>query len=183
MRPQDRPKQKGRDLFTPRHGHWYALTGTLSGTPDVGVPRMCPVSQNYQFCVGQQPKPQICDCFFGYIIRLSEQWRTDSNLVFRPPACTWRSAGEGELLFALIHSGPILPELVEGVNGQVLPVFWRFCPIAKTVGGRQRPSGQAMREKQRDSGANRAGGGQCRAKARLQTGLENNGSQSVSTFS
>jgi hypothetical protein len=71
---------------------------------------------------------------------------------------------------------------VEGGNRQVLPVFWRFCPIAKTVDGRQRPSGQAMREKQRHSGANRAGGGQCRAEARLQTGLENNGSQSVSIF-
>jgi hypothetical protein len=62
------------------------------------------------------------------------------------------------LLFALIHSGPILPELVEGGNRQVLPVFWRFCPIAKTAGGRQRPSGQAMREKQRDSGTNRSQG-------------------------
>jgi hypothetical protein len=38
------------------------------------------------------------------------------------------------LLFALIHCGPILPELMEGLNRQVLPVFWRFCPIAKTVG-------------------------------------------------
>ena len=83
------------------------------------------------------------------------------------------------MLFALIHSGSILPELVEGGNRQVLPVFWRFRPIAKTVGGRQRPSGQAMREKQRNSGASRAGGGQCRAEARLQTGLENNGSQKV----
>jgi len=55
------------------------------------------------------------------------------------------------LLFALIHSGPILPELVESVNRQALPVFWRFCLIAKTVGGRQRPGGQAMPEKQRDS--------------------------------
>jgi hypothetical protein len=35
----------------------------------------------------------------------------------------------------------------------------------------------------RDLGANRAGGGRCRAQARLQTGLVNNGSQSVSTFS
>jgi hypothetical protein len=60
------------------------------------------------------------------------------------------------LLFALIHCGPILPELVEGDNRQVLPVFWQFCPIAKTIGGRQRPSGQAMREKQRDSGAGRS---------------------------
>jgi hypothetical protein len=60
-----------------------------------------------------------------------------------------------------------------------LPVFWRFCIIANTVGGRHRPSGEAMRKKQRDSGANRAGGGQCRAEARLQTSLENNGSQSV----
>ena len=83
------------------------------------------------------------------------------------------------MLFALIHGGPILPELVEGGNRQFLLVVWRFCPIAKTVGGRQRPSGKAMREKQRDSGANRAGGGQCRAEARLQTGLENNGSQSA----
>ena len=38
-----------------------------------------------------------------------------------------------------------------------------------------------MREKYRDSGANRAGGGRCRAQARLQTGLENNGAQSVRT--
>ena len=83
------------------------------------------------------------------------------------------------MLFALIHSAPILPELAEGVNWHVLPVFWRFCPIAKSVGARQRPSGQAMREKQRDSGANRAGGDRCRAQARLQTGLENNGAQSV----
>ena len=83
------------------------------------------------------------------------------------------------MLFALIHSGPILPELVEGGNRQALPVFWRFCTIAKTVGGWQRQSGRTMREKQRDSGANRAGGGQCRAKARLQTGPEHNGPQSV----
>jgi hypothetical protein len=51
--------------------------------------------------------------------------------------------------------------------------------IAKTVGGRPRPSGQAMREKQRDSGSYRNGGGRCRAEARLQTSLENNGSQKV----
>jgi hypothetical protein len=51
--------------------------------------------------------------------------------------------------------------------------------IAKSVGERQRQSGQAMCEKQCDSGANRTGGGQCRAEARLQTGLEKNGSQSV----
>ena len=82
------------------------------------------------------------------------------------------------MLFALIHSDPILPELVKGGNRQALPVFWRFCPIAKAVGGRQRPSGQAMREKQRDSGQS-GRRGQCRAEGRLQTGLENNGSQSV----
>jgi hypothetical protein len=31
--------EKRRDLLTPQSRHWYALTGTLSGTPDVGVPR------------------------------------------------------------------------------------------------------------------------------------------------
>ena len=71
------------------------------------------------------------------------------------PICTCRCAGEGELLFALIHCGHILPDLAEGVNRQVLPSFWRFCPIAKSVGGRQRPSSQARREEKRDSGANR----------------------------
>jgi len=40
---------------------------------------------------------------------------------------------------------PSCQSLAEGGNRQVLPVFWRFCPIAKAVGGRQR-----------DSGANRA---------------------------
>jgi hypothetical protein len=60
-----------------------------------------------------------------------------------------------ENCFSLSCIPLILPDLVEGVNEKVLPVFWRFCPIAKTVGGRQRPSGQAMGEKQRDSGANR----------------------------
>jgi hypothetical protein len=69
------------------------------------------------------------------------------NLLFGAPACTWRCAGEGELLFALIHCGPILPDLAEGDNRQLLPSFWRVCPIAESVGGRQRPSGQAMREK------------------------------------
>jgi hypothetical protein len=53
-------------------------------------------------------------------------------------AGTQRCGGEGELPFALIHSGPILPEVVVGVNRQVMPVFWRFGPIAKTAGGRQR---------------------------------------------
>ena len=42
---------------------------------------------------------------------------------------------------------PSCQSLAEGVKRQVLPSFWRFCPIAKTAGGRQRPSGQAMREK------------------------------------
>jgi hypothetical protein len=51
------------------------------------------------------------------------------------------------LLFAFIHCGPILPDLAEGVNRRFLPRFWRFAPIAKSVGGRQRPNGQAMREK------------------------------------
>jgi hypothetical protein len=50
------------------------------------------------------------------------------------------------LLFALIHCGPILADLVEGGNRHVLPVFWRFCPIAKTVGGRQRKGGRMKDE-------------------------------------
>jgi hypothetical protein len=47
------------------------------------------------------------------------------------------------LLFTLVHSGPILPELVEGGNRQYLLVVWRFCPLAKTVGG---GSGRAARQ-------------------------------------
>jgi hypothetical protein len=52
--------EKGRDLLTPHDGHWYALTGTLWGTPDVGVPRCVSCKRNYQFRRGQQPKPQFC---------------------------------------------------------------------------------------------------------------------------
>jgi hypothetical protein len=46
-----------------------------------------------------------------------------------------------------MHCNPILPDRAEGINRQDLPVSWRSCAIAKSVGGRQRPSGQAMREK------------------------------------
>jgi hypothetical protein len=70
---------------------------------------------------------------------------TDENLLLGAPARTWRCTGEGELLFALIHSGPILPELVEGGNRRVLPVSWRFCPIAKTL-----EKGLEARLRQRD---------------------------------
>ena len=79
-----------------------------------------------------------------------------------------------------IEQNRVLVSLGEDLG---LPSFWRFCPIAGSVDERQRPSGQVLREKLRDLGANRAGGGRCRAQARLQTGLVNNGSQSVSTFS
>ena len=30
------------------------------------------------------------------------------------------------MLFALIYCGPILPDLAESVNRQVLPSFWRY---------------------------------------------------------
>jgi hypothetical protein len=44
-------------------------------------------------------------------------------------------------------------------------------------------AGPRARELKRVSGASRTGGGRCPAQARPQTGPENNGSQSVSTFS
>jgi hypothetical protein len=87
------------------------------------------------------------------------------------------------LLFALIHCGPILPDRAKGVNKIILAFLWRFCPIVKSVGGRQRPSGQAMREKWRVSAVGRARTGRWQAEARLQTALEESRSQSVSTFS
>jgi hypothetical protein len=36
--------KKRRDLLTPLNRHWYAFNGTLSGTPDVGVPRTVSVA-------------------------------------------------------------------------------------------------------------------------------------------
>ena len=44
------------------------------------------------------------------------------------------------MLFALIHCGPTLPDLAEGVNRQSLPVFWRFGPVAKRVGEQEQTS-------------------------------------------
>jgi len=78
------------------------------------------------------------------------------KLLVGAPACNCRRAGEGELLFAIIHCGSILSGLAGGGNRQVLASFWRFCPIARSVSGRQRPNGQAMTEQWRGFGVGRA---------------------------
>ena len=44
------------------------------------------------------------------------------KLLLRAPAGAERCAGEGELVFALIHSGLLLPDLPEGVNRQFLTI-------------------------------------------------------------
>ena len=54
--------------------------------------------------------------------------------------------GEGDLLFAIIHCGPILRDLAAGDNRQLLPSFWRCCSIAESLKGQQRPSAQARGE-------------------------------------
>ena len=54
-------------------------------------------------------------------------------------ACTERCAGKGELLFALIHCGPILPDPAEGVNRQFLPFSGGFGLTSMAwAGGRGR---------------------------------------------
>jgi len=68
-------------------------------------------------------------------------------LVLGALACTWRCAGEGELLFALIHCGPILPDRAEGVNRQALPGFWRFSPSPRAwAGGRIVPGAEVAKD-------------------------------------
>ena len=52
-------KENGRVLLTPHNRHANAYTGTLSGTPGLGVPRTVSCDTNFAFCCGQQPKPQI----------------------------------------------------------------------------------------------------------------------------
>ena len=39
FRNSARPTRKRRVVLTPLNRHWYAFNGTLSGTPDAGVPR------------------------------------------------------------------------------------------------------------------------------------------------
>ena len=46
-----------------------------------------------------------------------------TDLMFGAPARTERCAGEGELVFALIHCSPLLLALAEGVNRQFLSAF------------------------------------------------------------
>ena len=41
------------------------------------------------------------------------------NLVLGAPACTWRCAGKGESLFALIHGDPLLPDLRRASTGKL----------------------------------------------------------------
>jgi hypothetical protein len=60
-------KQKRRALLTLPHRHGNASTGTLSDTPDVGVPSTLSCGRNFPFRERQQPKPQICCLGFLYI--------------------------------------------------------------------------------------------------------------------
>jgi hypothetical protein len=48
----------------------------------------------------------------------------NQEIAFSALACTQRSAGEGELLLALIHCGPILPDQGAVVNREVFAVFY-----------------------------------------------------------
>jgi hypothetical protein len=68
---------------------------------------------------------------------------TGKKLLFGAPTCTWRRAGEGELLFALIHCGPILPELVEGGNRQGLAGFLAVLPHRQD---RRRAAAERMKD-------------------------------------
>jgi len=51
------------------------------------------------------------------------------------PACTSRCTGEGESLFALIHCGPSLPELVEGATGKFRRKACRFLNSVRQGAG------------------------------------------------
>jgi hypothetical protein len=44
------------------------------------------------------------------------------------------------LLFTLIHYGPRLPDLAEGVHRQFLPSFWRCWPNAEAWAGGRGPA-------------------------------------------
>jgi hypothetical protein len=68
----------------------------------------------------------VSDCgnsLFHPSSRVSERQATD-RFAFPAPACTERCAGEGELVFALIHCDCILLDPAAGINRQVLPSFW-----------------------------------------------------------
>ncbi|MCX6917147.1 MAG: hypothetical protein NT167_29605, partial [Verrucomicrobia bacterium] len=80
------PQRKRRVLLTLQSRHWYALTGMFSGTPDVGVPRTVSCEQNYQFWIGQQPKPQSCFCFSLHRF-LSQRPHSITNREFSQAQC------------------------------------------------------------------------------------------------
>jgi hypothetical protein len=58
-------REKRRDLLTPQSRHWYALTGTLSGTPDVGVPRT--VSCESKLPVLDWTAAEAANLFFRFV--------------------------------------------------------------------------------------------------------------------
>src|ERR1035437_2201423 len=114
-------------------------------------------SQNFTPSANWEPH------FEQIAIMYSSHVTTDKNLVLGAPACTWRCAGEGELLFALIHCSPILPDLAEGVNRQVLPAFCQFWRNAEgRLAGIWRPARQCARSGAvlRLAGHEKAGAGQ-----------------------
>ena len=57
--------EKGRDLITPLHRHWYALTGTLSGTPVLGMPRT--VSRESKLPVSWRTAAEAANLFFVWL--------------------------------------------------------------------------------------------------------------------
>jgi len=57
-------KKKGALTYAPRQALVCPRRNAF-GTPSLGVLQAVSFFQNYQFCLGQQPKPQIC--YFGLV--------------------------------------------------------------------------------------------------------------------
>jgi hypothetical protein len=100
-----------------------------------------------------------CDCFFPKAATFYSGSRNNPKSDQAGATGAWVTRKRS--LAAVIDRNCFLVSFVAvpfyqaGPKSSILAFFWRFCPIGKRARGRPRPSGQAMREKRRDSGAAR----------------------------
>ncbi|MDR3412739.1 MAG: hypothetical protein P4L87_17635, partial [Formivibrio sp.] len=90
---------KRAHLLTPQDRHWYAQEGTLSARPVLGVLQAVSFFQSYQFCLGQQPKPQIVCCFLVFVFLTDDLIKPpkpagDNPVLSTPQACVSHITGE-----------------------------------------------------------------------------------------
>lgn len=94
MRTSRCPNKRGRTYLRPKTGTVCPRRNAF-GTPSLGVLQAVSFFQNYQFCLGQQPKPQIVCCVFSGRLLLTD---ADDSTTDARYVQAWFCAGHGHAI-------------------------------------------------------------------------------------